>query len=138
MRTLYVDTGAFVALAWRADQQHATVASHFLLLCRERVRLSTSDAVVAETATRLRYDAGLPVVLDFFDVLAEAGRGGLLRVRESDPALRSAAVEVLRQYADLKLSYADAVGAVVAREARADAVFGLDNDFRVMGFTLEP
>lgn len=41
-------------------------------------------------------------------------------------------------YADLRLSYADCVGAVVAKEARAAAVFGLDHDFRVLGFNLEP
>ncbi len=39
---------------------------------------------------------------------------------------------------DRRLSYADGIGAAIAEERRVDAVFGLDNDFRVMGFALEP
>jgi hypothetical protein len=41
-------------------------------------------------------------------------------------------------YADLRLSYADCVGGVVARAVRAEVVFGLDDDLRVLGFALEP
>lgn len=44
----------------------------------------------------------------------------------------------MERYEGLALSYADAVGAVVARRVRADAVFALDNNFRIMGFTVEP
>ena len=44
----------------------------------------------------------------------------------------------MEQNADLALSFADCAGAVTAREARADTVFGLDSDFTVLGFALEP
>ena len=44
----------------------------------------------------------------------------------------------MRRYRDLTLSYADAAGAVRAREARAAAVFGLNDDFRALGFAVEP
>jgi predicted nucleic acid-binding protein len=111
-RLLYADTGALIALIHAGDDQHARVAAHFRRLRSLGDRLVTSEAVVAETVTRLRYDAGLPVVRRF----------------------RS----VLERFADLAVSYTDAVGAVIARERQVDAVFGLDNDFRIMGFTLEP
>jgi len=44
----------------------------------------------------------------------------------------------MERYADRSLSFADCVGAVTAREARAAAVLGLDADFAVLGFALEP
>lgn len=44
----------------------------------------------------------------------------------------------MERYPDLTLSFTDCVGAVTATEGRAAAVFGLDNDFRVLGFPLEP
>jgi predicted nucleic acid-binding protein len=44
----------------------------------------------------------------------------------------------MERHPDLTLSFTDCVGAVTATEGRAAAVFGLDNDFRVLGFTLEP
>lgn len=92
--------------------------------------------MVSETATRLRYDVGLASALAFHKVLASSA--GRLTVRESDPRIRADAFDVMAKYADLRLSYADCVGAAVAREAKVSAVLGLDEDFRVLGFNLEP
>lgn len=136
MRTVYVDSGAFIALLRRKDRDHTRVASHLAGLRSSRDRLITSDAVVAEVATRLRYDVGLNAALAFRRFVETAGRA--LTVRDADRQLRSDAFDVMAQYADLRLSFPDCLGAVVARRAHADAVFGLDDDFRVLGFSLEP
>lgn len=138
MRTVYVDTGAFLALLWQRDSAHQGARAHLLRLRGERARLVTSEAVIGETCTRLRYDAGLPRTLAFRDFLTQAAGTGALTVRESDAGLRQAAFEVMARYDGLTLSYADCIGAAVAAEMKADAVFGLDHDFRVMGFSLEP
>ena len=138
MRTVYVDTGAFIALLWQRDAAHHHAREHLLRLRRERARLVTSDAVIAETCTRLRYDAGLPRTLAFRDFLQEAADSAALTIRESDAGLRQSAFELMARYHGLTLSYADCVGAAVAREVSAAAVFGLDNDFRVMGLNVEP
>lgn len=137
-RTLYTDTGAFLALLYSRDRDHARVRAHFQALRRAGDRLVTGEPVIAETVTRLRYDAGLARVIAFRAVIERSVAGGALAIRESDPHLRRAAFGVLERYADLTLSYADATGAVIAGEGRVHAVFGLDNDFRVMGFPLEP
>lgn len=136
MRTLYVDSGAFIALIRKKDRQHERFREHFQRILGEGVQLVTSDAAISETCTRLRYDVGLEAALAFRKILA--GATGRLAVRESDPRLRSAAFEVMALYADLKLSYADCVGAAVAREAKVSGILGLDEDFRVLGFNLEP
>ena len=137
-RLLYADTGAFIALLYVRDQSHELVSNHLQALSSARDRLLTSEPVIAETVTRLRYDAGLPRVESFRRVLQQAVSQGVLTIRESSEDLRQEAFAVLSRYADLRLSYADAVGAAIAAERRVDAVFGLDNDFRVMGFALEP
>jgi predicted nucleic acid-binding protein len=137
-RLLYADTSALIALVYAGDQAHERVAEHFRALRSSGDRLITSDTVVGETATRLRYDAGLPLVHRFRSVLERSAGSGTLTVRESSTELRRAAFDIVDRYADLRISYADAVGAVIARERRVDAVFGLDNDFRIMGFTMEP
>lgn len=100
--------------------------------------LLTSNLVIAETATRLRYDASLSVALGFRGLVDEAVEAGLLLVRHSDGELDGKAWDVMEQYGDLTLSFTDCVGAVTAREGSAAAVFGLDADFRVLGFALEP
>lgn len=137
-RTLYIDSGTFIALVYRRDRAHERVSTHFRAVRRAGDLLVTSEPVIAETVTRLRYDAGLASVLAFRVILEQSIAAGSLVVRESDDQLRRAAFAVLEQYADLRLAYADAVGAAIAREQRVHAVFGLDADFRVMGFALEP
>lgn len=137
-RTLYADTGAFIALLYSRDDAHAAISAHFRDLRGAGDRLITSEPVISETVTRLRYDAGLPAVRAFRDLITRAVALRTLAIRESEPRLRAAAFEVLERFGDLRLSYADAIGSVVASERAVAAVFGLDNDFRVMGFTLEP
>jgi predicted nucleic acid-binding protein len=94
--------------------------------------------VIAETATRLRYGAGLKPALTFRDLIEHAEAVGRLNVRRSDADVESRAWAVMEQYADRALSFTDCVGAVTARDASADAVFGLDTHFAMLGFALEP
>jgi hypothetical protein len=138
MRLVYVDTGAWIALLWKRDKAHQKVASHLRALRTDGEVLVTSEAAVGETATRLRYDAGLSATLAFHRYLEEAVAARGLRIRGTDVSLRKEAFAIMERHADLVLSYADCVGAAVARETGARAVLGLDNDFRILGFTLEP
>jgi predicted nucleic acid-binding protein len=138
MRVVYADTGAFLALIWARDRDHGRMREHYLHLRQAGARLVTSDPVIGETATRLRYDAGLDAARTFHQIVEEATTAGSLAIRESDAELRRQAFAWMRRYDGLRLSYADAIGAAVATQLRADAVFGVDQDFRVMGFTLEP
>lgn len=138
MRRVYVDTGAFIALMSRRDQDHERVTAHFRALRAARDVLLTSDPVIGETVTRLRYDAGLAAVARFRDVVGEGVARAHLHIYDSGPELRADALRQMHRFDSLVLSYADAVGAVVARRARADAVFALDHDFRIMGFAVEP
>ena len=138
MRAVYVDTGAWIALIYRRDRAHVQVNEHFARLRGAGDLLVTSDPVIGETITRLRYDAGLPAVLAFRQVIEESVSLRSLRIRDSDTQIRKRALRVMERFSDLRLSYADCVGAAVADEIEASAVFGLDHDFRIMGYTLEP
>lgn len=137
MRILYVDTGAWIALLWARDRAHRRVADHVRRIATDSL-LVTSEPAIAETATRLRYDSGLEATLAFHRYVEAATQLGKLRIRETDAGLRRQAFALMEQHADLALSYADCIGAAVAKEVRASAVLGLDNDFRILGFTLEP
>lgn len=111
---------------------------HYARLQAARDTLLTSNLVIAETATRLRYDAGLPAALRFRAVVDAAVAAGRLVVRHADEEVDRKAWDVMERFADQTLSFADCAGAVTAREASAAAVFGLDADFTVLGFALEP
>jgi predicted nucleic acid-binding protein len=125
-------------LIWRRDRAHERVRRHYERLRDAGDTLLTSNLVLAETATRLRYDAGLTAALTFRSLVEDAVGGGRFNVRYADAELDAEAWDVMEQYSDRALSFVDCVGAVTAREARAAAVFGLDADFSVLGFALEP
>lgn len=65
MRTVYVDTGAWIALAYRRDRVHAQVSRRFAEMRKRGDLLVTSGPAIGETVNRLRYDAGLPLALAF-------------------------------------------------------------------------
>jgi predicted nucleic acid-binding protein len=127
-----------IALIWRRDRAHERARTHLATLRESRDTLLTSNLVLAETATRLRYDAGLEAALAFRALIEETAGAGILTVRYVDSELEAQAWDMMERYADRTLSFTDCVGAVTAHEARAAAVFGLDADFAVLGFALEP
>ena len=111
---------------------------HYVHLRDDRDALLTSSLVIAEPATRLRYDAGLRAALAFRELVEQAEGTGRLDIRRPDADLESRAWDVMEQYADRALSFTDCVGAVTARDGSAEAVFGLGVDFAVLGLALEP
>lgn len=138
MRVVYVDTGALIALIWRRDRAHERIREHYARLRDARDALLTSSLVIAETATRLRYDAGLRAALAFRELVEQAESARRLDIRRPDADLESRAWDVMERYDDRALSFTDCVGVVTARDGSAEAIFGLDADFAVLGFALEP
>lgn len=134
--TVYIDSGAFIGYLRGKDRDHQAARREFVRLQEQRSRLVTSDAVIGEVATRLRYDIGLDATATFRHFLKALRHR--LRIVESSPERRGKAFDLMAQYADLRLSYPDAVGAVVAREVNVKAVFAFDNDFRILGFPVMP
>jgi predicted nucleic acid-binding protein len=135
---VFVDTGAWIALLRRDDTKHADAARGWKRLLRDRARLVTSSFVVSESATRLRYDAGLPAALAFRDRIEQAGDRGLLRVVWVDEEIAGAGWGVMERYADLALSLTDATSAAISTRLRIVDVFTFDADFRPMGFSVYP
>lgn len=98
----------------------------------------TTNYVVDESATRLRYDSGLRAALAFRSMLQAAGRTGSLRILWVDPRTEAQGWDLLAGSADVRLSLTDAISAAVARRSRIGRIFGFDEDFRALGFELLP
>lgn len=138
MSSIFVDTGAWIALLKRNDSLHTEARMYYESRVAARDRLLTTNYVVDETATRLRYDAGLDAALVFRRALDEAIAGRRLRLAWIDERLEREAWHFLERYADVELSLTDATSAVVARRAKVREVFGFDADFRALGFDVRP
>lgn len=138
MKPVFVDTGAWIAVAETRDRLHGVATAHLQRLVRRGVPLLTSNYVVSETATKLRYDSGLPTALKFRDSLASAATAKRLQIAWVDSAVEAEGWKILSRYSDIRLSMTDAVGAAIARAERVSVVFGFDADFRKLGFDLQP
>ena len=138
MRTVFVDTGAWIALLDRRDRWHGPVAAHFQRLREVRVRLVTSNYVVDETATHLRYEMGLPAALRWHAALEAALAAGSLDMLWVDEPTEAEGWRLLAQFADVALSLTDATSAVLAHAGRIPEIRGLDRDFEALGLTVLP
>jgi len=135
---VFVDTGAWVALANRKDGCHPAASSHFGKLLADKALLVTTNLVVAETVTRIRYDLGHPAAGKFLTLLdgaVEAGYLVLLRVTEEDEAR---AREIFLKYTDHLFSFVDCTSFAVMQRMGLKEVFGFDRDFATMGYLLQP
>ena len=130
---VFVDTGAWIALALTRDPLHHRAADAWSVLTGAGARLHTSLPVVIETFTFLDRNATRGVALAWKDSLETVPR---LRV------LPAATREIARAWkyfdrADLhELSAVDALSFVLMNERRIRSAFAFDGHFALAGFRL--
>jgi len=120
---LLLDTGALVSLLDRSQKHHEACASFFHAW--DRPVLSTEAVLTEATHLLGRLRGGRQACIDFF--LA----GGALLVPATKGSLRRSG-ELLKQYADLPMDYADATLVVLAEDLGTSLIFTTDRrDFGV-------
>ena len=138
MRPVFVDTGGWIATAVVRDEMHQAAAAYAMHLSQRNLPLLTTNYVLTEALTRIRYDDGHARALSFDAIVQELRRTRRLTVRWVNPAVHEAAMEIFRKYSDHEFSIVDCTSFVVARERKVREVFGFDKDFVTMGFALRP
>lgn len=138
MSLVFVDTGAFLATIVKRDQFHQKAALYYQGLSRRGIPLLTTNYVLVETYTRIRYDDGLAKAIRFHEIITDSIMVGRLRLEWVTPAIHEEAWNIFREYQDHEFSFIDCTSFVVARKAGIQEVFGFDRGFAVMKFTLRP
>jgi len=133
---IFVDTGAWIAVTDASDQYHYQAVKIYALLKRQRKRFVTTDYVIDETVTRLRYDAGHPSALLYLDLLALAQEKGTLRIVYNTEAIFQKAITVFRRYDTVDVSLTDCVSFVVCQQLEIPYAFSFDKHFPTMGISL--
>ncbi len=111
---------------------------HYDTLLAAGVALVTTSYVLDETATRLRYDAGLADALLFREAIRASEARRRLRVVWIDRRIAEEAWRILERYGEVPLSFTDATTVAVARSRRIREVFAFDEDFEAPGLTVAP
>jgi predicted nucleic acid-binding protein len=130
---VFVDSGAWIALALSRDPLHAQAREQWDLLRAAGARLHTSVPVIIETFTFLDRNANRDVALAWKDSVARAGAFNILPCDLRD---LQRSWEYFRR-ADLhKLPAVDASSLAIMKRARIRLAYTFDHHFAVVGFRM--
>lgn len=135
MRPMFVDTAAWVSAADSADMSGPLVRRNRDQWLSEGGILITTDYVVDETLTTIRFRLGLDAAEAWWRQIEGSTR---LRIEPVGEARRMRARSLFFGYRDKDFSFTDCCSFVVMRELRIRRVLTLDHHFRQMGFEVVP
>lgn len=116
------DTGPLVALLNRREQQHAWAREQFSLIQAPAI---TCEAVISEAAFLLRdVDSGI-------DALMKLLQRGVVATSFTLADELPAVARLLKRYASVPMSLADACLVRMTEQFTTSAVLTLDSDFRI-------
>jgi predicted nucleic acid-binding protein len=128
---VFIDTGAFVALAERRDPEHERARAAWESLTRSRARLPTSVLVVAETFTFIDRRGSREAALRRRESLRT---GPTIDVLDCTAAHLERAWSWLHRKELHKLGIVDACSFVLMQERKIRVAFAFDSHFAIAGF----
>lgn len=135
MKPVFVDTGGWMACADLADPAHSACAAARDSTLQAGRTLMTTDFVVDETLTLIRFRLGIVAANAWWQQINGSARLRWERV-ESDRFER--ARDLFFQYRDKDLSFTDCTSIAVMREFRLTTVMTTDRHFHQVGFDVLP
>lgn len=132
----FVDTGGWIALSDRKDQHHNDATAIYAQLKQQKERLLTTDYVIDETTTRLRYDLSHSTAIKLLDLIERAEKTGVLTVVRIDEILFQEAKVLFRKFDSVVLSFTDCTSFAVCKRYKISEAFAFDQHFSMMAITL--
>jgi predicted nucleic acid-binding protein len=136
--TVFTDSGGWLSVLLTSDQFHEAGKRYFQALRAARAVLLTTDFVLDEVITRIRYDAGHRKASEYLDLIHKSVDTRVLRIHRITESLWSKAEVIFLSYKEAKLSFTDCTSFALLQEQPVDEVFGYDAHFEMMGYILKP
>jgi len=130
---VFVDTGAWIALALARDVLHETAQAQWELLQGAGARLHTSVPVVIETFTFLDRNANRDVALAWKEAMYASGTVSILPCELAD---LERSWDYFRRTDLHKLSAVDATSFAIMKRRRIGLAYTFDHHFAMTGFRL--
>jgi len=130
---VFVDSGAWIALALSRDPLHAQALEQWNLLLAAGAKLHTSVPVVIETFTFLDRNANREVALAWKESVSKPGTAKILPCDLRD---LEHSWEYFRRTDLHKLSAVDATSFAIMKRSRIRIAYTFDHHFAVAGFRL--
>src|SRR5262249_19980083 len=136
---VYVDTGGWVAYFDQSDRFHALVVSYLqATLLQATDRLVTSDYVLDETVSYLRYHVSHATALTAFRTLSALAQTHRITMLEVNRELRSRAGQILEQFHDQTFSFTDCTSFALCEVHHIQHAVTVDKDFVIFGLVILP
>ena len=134
---IFVDTGAWIAILNPNDQYHHEAIAIYRNCQQQKIRFLTTDYVIDETVTRLRYDTNHAIAVRFLSQIERLVEENVLIVIEIDNSIFREAITLFCQYDSARLSFTDCTSFVVCKENNISEAFAFDQHFPMMGIALQ-
>lgn len=135
MRSVFIDTSAFVALRNSSEAEHERARAALADLISEGVALFTSNYVFAETYTALMVRVGRGEAIEWGRRFRD---GGAIDLVHLDRPTEERAWEILERYDDKRWSYVDATSFALLERGGESSAFAFDAHFAQRGLQLVP
>jgi len=132
---VFADTGAWCALYDRSDVHHARASAFLQELKREKAQLITSDYVLDESLTLLRFRAGHKEAVDLGKWVLQSP---LVKRINVDEKIWQSAWEMFVKYNDKAFSFTDCTSFAIMRQLGLMNAFAFDHNFEQAGFVMLP
>ena len=133
LHRLFMDTGAYAALASSRDEHHQEALSIRTRMLEERYHPFTTNLILAETHALLLSKAGRATALRFLSDIDASTTTTIVRVSTAD---ERRAREILRQYDDKNFSLTDCTSFAVMERLHIATAFTFDHNFNQYGLTV--
>jgi len=135
MRSVFVDTSAFVALRNGSEAEHDRARATLAGLLAEGAALFTSNYVFAETYTALMVRVGREEAIEWGRRFRASGAIELVRLDED---IEDEAWEILERHDDKRWSYVDATSFALLERDGGNEAFAFDAHFGQRGLRVLP
>lgn len=122
---VFIDTGAFCAIAHKKDQWHQESTNILKSLVNDKAIFYTSNFVLSETYTLIRFRVGYPHAVKFMDEF-EPSNIKLLHVSQD---IENRAKEIFKQYKDKTFSFVDCTSFAIIDAHNFNYAFTLDSHY---------
>lgn len=133
---IFVDTSAFLAIENKRDTHHKRAVSFRDHCLKNGLQLITSDHILDESYTIVRFKAGHSLAISFGEDLR---RSRLLRIEYVTQVILNKAWHIFKSFADHDFSFTDCVSFAIMEQLHIKTVFSFDAHFKGYGkFLLKP
>lgn len=134
-KIVFVDTGAWLALADQSDQYHDKAVAQVKRLVDDNHELITTNLVIHETFMLLSRRISRKAAVAFLD---EIYTDSNVQIFHSDHTVEKEAYETIRKYTEQDFSVADCVSFAIMKREGLKRAFTFDKHFKTMRFSVEP